>query len=140
MFTKRNLFALGLGGAATLTASRLLGGRDVAVAAGKKGPFEIVKSDSEWREQLTEMQYYVLREDGTERPFTSPLNDENASALFIVERTGEGAFRTLLAQHFVGRGRQAPFPGLFREVGPDLVSPIGEIRRKARRVGVAKRE
>ncbi|MEO1700820.1 MAG: peptide-methionine (R)-S-oxide reductase MsrB [Pseudomonadota bacterium] len=83
MLTKRSLFALGLGGAATLTASHLFGGRNVAVAAsGKKGMFEIIKSDAEWREQLTEMQYYVLREDGTERPFTSPLNDEKRAGVF----------------------------------------------------------
>ena len=44
--------------------------------------FEITKSDDEWRRILTPAQYDVLRDHGTERAFTSPLNDEKRSGLF----------------------------------------------------------
>lgn len=40
----------------------------------EKETFTITKTEAEWKAQLTEKQYYVLREAGTERPFSSPLN------------------------------------------------------------------
>ena len=43
---------------------------------GNKPIKKLVLSKEEWRERLTSEQFYVLREEGTERPFTSPLNDE----------------------------------------------------------------
>ena len=39
-------------------------------------PSSIDKTESEWREQLTEEQYRIARGEGTERAFTSPLNHE----------------------------------------------------------------
>lgn len=44
--------------------------------------FEIVKTDDEWRKILTKEQFYILRQHGTERAYTSPLNDEKAAGLF----------------------------------------------------------
>jgi peptide-methionine (R)-S-oxide reductase len=38
--------------------------------------FEIVKSESEWRTQLTPEQFRVLREHGTERAGSSPLDKQ----------------------------------------------------------------
>src|SRR3546814_14501045 len=39
-------------------------------------------SDAAWRKRLTSFQYKVLREAATERPFTSPLNDEHRAGTF----------------------------------------------------------
>jgi len=48
--------------------------------AGQK--FEIEKTDAEWRAQLTSAQYEILRNQGTERPFTSPLLKEHRKGIF----------------------------------------------------------
>ena len=40
----------------------------------KQEVFPVVKTDTQWKLELTQMQYYVLREAGTERAFSSGLN------------------------------------------------------------------
>ena len=44
--------------------------------------FEVTKTDAEWRTQLTPEQYRVLREHGTERAGTSPLDKQYAKGTF----------------------------------------------------------
>jgi peptide-methionine (R)-S-oxide reductase len=44
--------------------------------------FEVEKTDAEWRAQLTPQQYEILRKEGTERPFTSPLLNEHRKGTF----------------------------------------------------------
>jgi peptide-methionine (R)-S-oxide reductase len=45
--------------------------------------FPVQKTDDEWRATLSPDQYKVLREHGTERAFTSPLNDEKRQGTFV---------------------------------------------------------
>jgi len=44
---------------------------DESEAAAQK--FEFSLSDAEWRKRLTPAQYRILRQEGTERPYSSPL-------------------------------------------------------------------
>ena len=39
-------------------------------------------TDADWENRLPKDAFYVLRKEGTERPFTSPLNDEKRKGLF----------------------------------------------------------
>lgn len=45
--------------------------------------FEISRSEAEWRAMLSDLEYRVMREEGTERAFTSPLNDEKRTGTFL---------------------------------------------------------
>ncbi len=47
------------------------------------GPsLRVVKTDAEWKRMLAPFTYQVLRQAGTERPYSSPLNDEHRNGLF----------------------------------------------------------
>jgi peptide-methionine (R)-S-oxide reductase len=51
-------------------------------AAASEGTFEVTRTDAEWRAMLTDTEYAVMREEDTEKPFTSPLNDEKRAGVF----------------------------------------------------------
>lgn len=44
---------------------------------------KVVRTPAEWRKRLTAEQYAVLREEDTERAFTSPLNNEKRKGTFV---------------------------------------------------------
>jgi peptide-methionine (R)-S-oxide reductase len=45
-------------------------------------PTKLEKTDAEWRQQLTPEQYHILREKGTERPFTGALVNNHADGFY----------------------------------------------------------
>jgi peptide-methionine (R)-S-oxide reductase len=52
------------------------------VAARAADVFEVAHSDEEWLALLGRNRFEVLRRSATERPYTSPLNDEHRSGVF----------------------------------------------------------
>lgn len=49
----------------------------------KTKEFKVSKTDAEWKAELTAAQYNVLRQAGTERAFSSPLNDNHAVGTYV---------------------------------------------------------
>ena len=77
MINRRILLAsaAGITGLAALKALRVS-----PATAGEK--FEVEKTEAEWRAQLTPAQYHILREEGTEPPWSSPLLKEHRKGTF----------------------------------------------------------
>ncbi len=43
----------------------------------------VQRSEDEWRQQLSQQAFHVLRDEGTERSHTSPLNDEKRDGVYV---------------------------------------------------------
>ena len=72
MVTRRRLIA------GALSASLVPG-----LSAHAAKSFEIMRSPEEWKEILSPRAYWVLREHGTEQPWTSPLNNEVREGRYV---------------------------------------------------------
>jgi len=75
---KRRSFLYHLAG---LSALGIVGRDVIAEDSGKVE--KLIKTNTEWKRLLTPEQYNVLREEGTERPFSSALNDEKRKGEFV---------------------------------------------------------
>ena len=56
--------------------------------------FKVSKTDAEWKKQLTTEQYYVLRQQGTERQFSSPYNDNHETGTYVCTACGTPLFKS----------------------------------------------
>ena len=91
MTTRRNVLlgaAFGLlAGAGALSAFTATGD-----PGGSTNTFQVNHTDDEWRHLLSPAAYDVLRNAGTEAPYSSPLNDEHRSGTFVCAGCGQPLF------------------------------------------------
>ncbi len=69
-----------LRGSAALAGATAL--RAASAATPPSAPDKVVKTNAEWRKLLTKAQYDVLRDEGTEHAFSSPLNNEKRKGIY----------------------------------------------------------
>jgi len=70
-----------LASAAALAVAGRMGGRMQPAYAAEQ-VYEVTHTDAEWRKLLTPAQYNILRQQGTEPPFSSPLLNEHRKGVF----------------------------------------------------------
>jgi peptide-methionine (R)-S-oxide reductase len=76
----------------------------------------IVKSDAEWREELSPEQYHILREKGTERAFTGQYYKTKEPGVYLCAGCGNDLFSSQ-AKYESGSG----WPSYWEPVSPDAV-------------------
>lgn len=60
----------------------------------KAEQFEIQKSEKEWKQELSNEEYYILRQAGTEKPFSSELNNIKESGTFVCAACENPLYKT----------------------------------------------
>ena len=61
-----------------------------------KNPYgvKVTMTGAQWKAKLSPKAYHILREEGTEAPYSSKLNDVHAPGVFVSAATGQPLFRT----------------------------------------------
>jgi peptide-methionine (R)-S-oxide reductase len=79
---------LALGAVAVLTRLPVVSAASLQGANSAKGIKKVIKTDEEWKRILTPEQYEVTRQKGTERPYSSPLNENHERGIFACVACG----------------------------------------------------
>lgn len=89
--------------------------------------FPVSKTDAQWRVQLGGAAYDVLRHEGTERPFSSPLNDEHRAGTFLCKGCAQPLFASR-TKFESGTGWPSFWAPLAKAVGTRRDSTLGMVR------------
>lgn len=105
--------------------------RAAAVAKRGEQDWEIQKTEAEWRELLTEEQYYILRESGTERAFTGKYDGHKEEGVYVVAGIGVPVFHSS-AKYDSGSG----WPSFYEPISPDAVAELPDYSFFMRRIEI----
>jgi peptide-methionine (R)-S-oxide reductase len=83
--------------------------------------YAVTKSEDEWRTELSPEEYAVLRDAGTERPWTGPLLEEHRDGTFRCRACGNPLFKSG-AKFESGSG----WPSFYEPIAPDSVELVSD--------------
>ncbi|WP_292082936.1 MULTISPECIES: peptide-methionine (R)-S-oxide reductase MsrB [unclassified Brevundimonas] len=125
VFDRRSVL---LGGVAAALSGCAPEAADASEEQWANSPFRRI-SDAEWKRRLGEASWRVLRHEGTERPFTSPLNDEHRRGVFVCKGCALPLFQSAW-KYDSGTG----WPSFFRVIEANIGT------RTDRLIGIARTE
>lgn len=102
----------GLIGAGTLTA---IGIAIAAHSTAAPAKYQVTRTPAEWRKQLGAARYHILRQEGTERPYSSPLNKEKRRGIYACAGCDLPVFPST-AKYDSGTG----WPSFWREIAGNV--------------------
>ncbi|MEH3120870.1 MAG: peptide-methionine (R)-S-oxide reductase MsrB [Sphingomonas phyllosphaerae] len=115
---------LAVAGSGVIATTLLACGSRTADAAER---FPVTRTDAQWQAQLGPAAFDVLRREGTERPYSSPLNNEHRNGTFACKGCSQPLFssRTKFESGTGWPSFTAPLP---RAVGYHRDSTLGMVR------------
>ena len=93
--------------------------------------YPVSKPDHEWREQLSDLEYQVLRQAGTERAFTGEYTDTETEGVYSCRACGAELFRSDTKFH-----SHCGWPSFFAPLAEDRVEYLVDDSMGMRRVEV----
>lgn len=68
--------------------------REITYTDGEFDGKEVVTTDDEWKKILTPMEFAVMRQEGTERPYTGPLTNNHKHGIYYCASCGLALFKS----------------------------------------------
>ncbi len=102
--------------------------REITLTDGEFDGTEILKTEAEWKKELSVPAFYVLRQEGTERAYTGALTDNHEHGTFYCEACGLALFSSK-AKFDSGTGWPSFYEPIYKKnVAEKVDKSLGEER------------
>lgn len=68
--------------------------REITFTDGEFDGRAVTKTDADWRKELSQQEYYILRQEGTEKPYTGEYADSHEHGVYYCAACGLALFKS----------------------------------------------